>query len=150
MIQLGGGTLTLFDILFDPDLYLYDPNFPDTLPSLQPDSSPEIQAGWTEIILAPATGSTPTVPTAYDVSANTGGLPAGTSLGGFAVKFTWLGGPALPGPQPFEVYDPDTFELLATGVTAPLATVAEPPVWGLLAFGGLALLRRRYRRPLAL
>jgi hypothetical protein len=135
--MIGGETLTLFDLLFDPLRY-------DEF-SLLPDSPPAITAHWTENVWLSAPG----VFAAYDVAANNGGLPAGASLDGFAVQFAWWGGPDLPGPQPFEVYDPDTFDLLATGLTAPLATVAEPPVWSLLAFGGLAL-RWRRRRPPAL
>lgn len=139
--SLGSGVpVKVFDILFDP--VLYDET------SLTPDSPPAITADWTEQIFYSAPGG---LPAAYDVQANTGGLPDGATLSGFAVKFTWLGGASsLPGAQLFEIYDADTFDLLEIGQTTPAGeepppTVPEPPVIGLLAWGVLALLARRRR-----
>lgn len=60
----------------------------------------------------------------------------------FTVEFTWLGS-GSPGAQDFEVFD-DSFDVVATGQTAPLGTPAIPEPGGLLLVGSaLALLSRR-------
>jgi hypothetical protein len=103
--SLGAGVpIQLFDILFDPSLYLES-----SLLSVTPDP-PASQ--WTEQFLT----SLPGVPAAYDVMALGGGIPDGSTVSGFAVRFTWLG-PGLPGSQPYRIYSPSTFELLESGIT---------------------------------
>lgn len=127
-----GAAIGLFDIQFDPALYLET--------SLSIVSGPAIAADWDQQILA----SGEDVPAAYDALALLDGVGAGQSLTGFAVEFEWLG-PGGPGAQPFEIYDPDTFALLATGMTTP---VPEPRVvWMMLAaLLTLALLGRQRAR----
>lgn len=118
----GAGAVRLFDVLFDPEAF-EESSLAIATPSPLSDS-------WDEIVLA----SAPSVPAAYDALATAGGVANGASVSGFAVTFHWLGA-GLPGSQPFEIYDPATFSLLETGVTAP---VPEPAV-GLLAAAGLAV-----------
>jgi hypothetical protein len=120
--SLGAGVpVLLFDILFDPNGY--DES------SLAIVSPASVTGRWSELIL----GSAPGVPAAYDALATAGGIADGASESGFAVRFHWLG-PGTPGPQPFEIFDPNTFEQIGGGVTS-LPEAA--PLW--LAAGGAAL-----------
>ncbi len=70
----------------------------------------------------------------YDALTLGSGIPVGQSVGGFSVAFDWLGA-GVPGPQPFDIVDPDTFATLHTGTTTP-----EPA--GLLLLASLLLVRR--------
>ena len=95
----------LFDILFDTSLYRE--------PSLQIVTPVNLSAQWSQLLLT----SLPGVPAAYDALALQGGIPPGSMVSGFAVQFTWLGS-GTPGSQPFQIFDPTTFQLLQTGQTA--------------------------------
>jgi len=72
----------------------------------------------------------------YDALTLGSGIPVGQSVGGFSVAFDWLG-VGTPGPQPFDIVDPYTFETLHAGTTTP-----EPGTLALLAL--LLLPRRRW------
>jgi hypothetical protein len=105
--SLGAGVpIELFDVLFDPALYQES-----SLQIVTPDPP---KSEWSEQFLA----SLPGVPAAYDALALTGGIPDGSTVGGFAVEFIWLG-PGLPGGQPFQIYSVDRFRPLETGGTVP-------------------------------
>ena len=138
--SLGVGVaLEWFAILFDSALYDESSLFIVT-----PDPP---ASGWDELILASGVGVHP----AYDAFALTGGIAADASVSGFAVQFDWLGaalGAGLPGAQPFEIYDPNTFDVLATGSTRVTSTaVPEPGTLALLFWGAVVAsatwLRRR-------
>lgn len=132
--SLGAGvTIDWFAILFDPSLY--DESSLNIVTADPPASD------WDEVILA----SGFLVDAAYDVFALANGIAPGEAVSGFAVEFAWLG-LDTPGVQPFEIYDPDTFDVLATGSTsAAPVPVPEPASLALLASGiaGMLLLRRR-------
>ncbi|HOW77582.1 MAG TPA: PEP-CTERM sorting domain-containing protein [Candidatus Competibacteraceae bacterium] len=137
--SLGTGVaLEWFAILFDPALY--------DEPSLSIITPDPPASEWDELILGSGLG----VPAAYDVFALAGGIAVGASVSGFAVQFDWLG-TGMPGAQPFEIYDPDTFDVtLATGSTrAAGTTVPEPGTLALLFWGAVVAsttwLRRRPR-----
>ena len=59
----------------------------------------------------------------------------GEEAGSFAVSFAWLGEGA-PGPQFYEIIDPETSHAIDSGWTVP-----EPVSIGLLGLGAVALLR---------
>lgn len=120
-----------FDILFDPDLY--EPF------SLEIVSDVAATAGWDQLLLQGGIGVWP----AFDALAASGGLASGEWLGGFAVEFTWLG-QGVPGAQPFQIYDPATFEILESEFTR---SVPVPPAVLLLgsSIAGLAYFARRRR-----
>ena len=122
--------IKLFDIFFDPALYAEN--------SLAIVTSGPLAAQWSEMIL----GSVGTSQPAFDVYALGAGIPVGATATGFAVQFSWLG-QGLPGPQPFSISDPNTFEPIGGGTTTP-----EPyAFWGV----GLLLLwgaRRVRSKPL--
>lgn len=78
-------------------------------------------------------------------------LAQGESLGGFNIAFDWVGSGSAPfAQQYFEVYDPLTFDVLASGETSFVQTdpvsVPEPSTIGLLLTGLLiAGIRSRKR-----
>ena len=89
------------------------------------------------------------VPTAgfYDALTLTTGIAPGGQAGGFSVSFDFLG-VGLPGAQRFEIIDPDTFDTIASGQTAPAngvpgGPVPEPSTLLLIGTGAAGLLRRR-------
>lgn len=135
--SLGPGiSVELFDILFDPTLYLES--------SLTITTPAPLNTEWDQLIL----GSAPGVPAAYDAFALAGGIPEGATVSGFAVDYQWLG-VGTPVIQEFEIYDPNTFALLERGLTtyAPSAQVPEPATLWLLTVGlagliGIAEARR--------
>lgn len=127
-------SVKLLDILFDPVKY-------DEATFLV-QSTAAITAAWDEQFLASGLG----VPAAYDALANGTGIAAGASAGGFAVQFRWKG-TGTPGPQPFEIYDANTFALLGTGTTTP---VPLPGALGFLAAGLGAIAARARPRQVAL
>lgn len=133
----SGASVELFDVMFDPALYLESSLVISTPAS--PGSS------WDEIFLVSAPG----VPAAYDAMALAGGIPVGAALGGFSVDFAWIG-TGTPGNQPFAIYDPGSFALLAEGMTGNLAAVPVPAAAWLLGSGIAAMLgfcRQRKHRP---
>jgi hypothetical protein len=101
----GSPAVRLFDILFDTSLYQES--------SLQIVTAAPLNSQWTQQILHSVP---PAIPSAYDSFTIGGGIPAGTTVTGFSVQFVWLGtgGPAA---QPFQIFDPTTFDLLQTGTT---------------------------------
>ena len=119
--SLGSGVaLQLFDVLFDPTQYL-ESSLTITTPS-------PLSGDWDQMFLASAPG----VSAAYDALALAGGIADGTTVAGFAVDFTWIGTGA-PGSQPYEIYDPSSFDLLGQGVTA--SPVPVPAALWLFASG---------------
>lgn len=130
-----------FTIMFDPALYDED--------SLNIVTAAPLASDWDEIIL----GSGLLVDTAYDAYALAGGVATGSTVSGFAVKFTWLGS-GTPGAQSYEIYDQATFDLIASGTTSLASSiddptppqVPEPNIFILLltaAFAAIVIGRRR-------
>lgn len=79
----------------------------------------------------------------YDALALGSGIAPGGSLGGFSVRFDFLG-TGTPGSQPFEIIDPFSFSLIDSGTTilfvsAPPGPVPEPGTLALFALGLIAL-----------
>ncbi len=140
--SLGGASVSGFQIDFDP--LLYDET------SLTISSDAAVSGAWDELIL----GSIPAVvPAQYDACASLSpgacdgpGVAAGTSLGGFAVSFDWLGGVGGPGAQAFYIYDTITFALLADGVTQLKASPHPMPLPGALALLFSAVIGLALRR----
>ena len=102
----GGSAVQLFDILFDTSLYQEA--------SLQIVTPAPLSTQWTQKILSSVP---PAVPAAYTALSLTGGIPAGSTVSGFSVQFTWLGS-GVPGAQPFEIFDATTFNLVQSGATS--------------------------------
>jgi hypothetical protein len=126
--SLGAGVaISLFDVMFDPVLYDESSLNISTLAPLSND--------WDQIFLTSAPGD----PATYDALALAGGVADGATVGGFSVEFTWLGA-GTPGNQSFAIYDPDSFNLLETGMTGNLATVPLPAALWLFGSGALTLL----------
>lgn len=133
--SLGAGiALEWFAILFDP--VLYDESSL-TIVTADPPAS-----DWDELIL----GSGLLIDAAYDVFALAGGIADGGNVTGFAVEFTWLGTGA-PGAQPFEIYDPFSFDVIETGSThTTVSAVPEPGTLTLLfisVMAAVAVMRRK-------
>lgn len=133
--SLGPGVaVEWFAILFDPALY-----DESTLAIVTADPP---ASDWDELVLA----SGFLIDAAYDVFALSGGIAPGEAVSGFSIEFSWLG-IGMPGAQQFEIYDIDTFDVLATGSTRTASTaVPEPGSLALAlagAISGMATLRRR-------
>ncbi len=73
----------------------------------------------------------------FDALTYDAGILPRETLSGFSVSFKWNGVDA-PAQQNFEIYNPNTFEMIYEGVTVP-----EPASVLLLAGGTLALWRKR-------
>lgn len=115
--SLGPGVpVQLFDIFFSPALYQAG-----SLNIVTPDP-PSSQ--WSEVILA----SVGTNPADYDAFALSGGIPVGDTVSGFTVQFEWIG-PGLPGAQPFEISNPNTFSVLQSGETTSSTTPEPSTFW---------------------
>jgi hypothetical protein len=130
--SLGAGVAIYnFEILFDPSIYdesslvIATPNPP--------------ASDWDEAIYS----SVPGIDAAYDALSLSGGIPDGSYASGFAVEFKWIGGASGLGSQPYEIYDPDTFEPLETEQTSP--PIPEPGTFVLLGIGLAALTYRKQR-----
>lgn len=80
----------------------------------------------------------------YDSVALAGGIAPGTTLSGFSATFNWLG-TGTPGPQVFNIVDPNTFQTLDAGST--VSAVPLPSALMLFACGilGLWCVRRHFR-----
>jgi hypothetical protein len=137
--SLGPGVpITLFDIEFDPSLYLES--------SLTITTPAALQAQWDELIFP----SVPGLPAVYDVFALGGGVAHGASVSGFSIEFQWLGS-GLPGSQLFQIYDVDPVTgattLLETGLTRARAIpMPEPQTSWLLMLGAVGILGAAGRR----
>ena len=131
--SLGAGVpVELFDIYFDPTLYLES--------SLNIVSSGPAAVNWNQIILS----SGPSIPAAFDALALNGGIANGAVATGFAVDFTWLG-LGTPGAQLFDIYSPTTFSLLGSGTTQPVPIPGTLPLIGLGGAIAMLFMRRRPR-----
>jgi|SRR5580658_2725257 hypothetical protein len=112
-------SIQLFDIFFNPALY--------EAGSLDIVTPEPLSSEWSQLALA----SVGTAPADYDVFALDGGIPVGDTVSGFAVQVEWIG-QGLPGAQPFEISDPNTFDVLQSGETTSDAT-PEPSTFWMLA-----------------
>ena len=112
---------------------------------LTPVSTP---ADWDPLTVDPATILGAPVDGFYDALTWTAPIGPGATLGGFSVEFYWSGA-GLPGPQAFEVVDPETFEMLQSGITRPAVSMPEPGSLLLLAIGlvGIRAMRSSIRKP---
>ena len=102
--------------------------------------------GWDPLVIQPDAG----IPSDgfFDALTLVVGISPGTSLGGFAVSFDFLG-TGTPGAQRFDIVDPNTFATLTSGLTT--AAVVNPPTSDVpepnaLALAGLALTLLLYCR----
>jgi hypothetical protein len=111
--------IQLFDILFTPALY--------EAGSLVIVTPAPLSSQWDQEILA----SVGVAPADYDVFALNGGIPVGNKVSGFAVQFEWIG-QGLPGAQPFQISDPNSFNVLQSGETT-LNTTPEPATFWMIA-----------------
>ncbi len=92
---------------------------------------------WNQIIIAP--DALTSSGAGYDILNLALPLTAGESLSDFSVAFDYNGTEPMPSlAQTFEIINPVTFETQYTGQAIP-----EPATIALLAFGGLAAMRRR-------
>lgn len=123
---LGDPNVDEFSIFFDPALHA----------NLSVATTP---LGWDSLVIQPDT----VIPAdgLLDALALASGISAGTSLGGFAVLFDFLG-TGTPGTQPFDIVDPTTFATIQTGFTSVAAVVpptSDVPEPSALLLTGLAI-----------
>jgi hypothetical protein len=113
-----------FTVWFDYDLY-----------SNLAVETPTTPSGWDQLVLQPE----PVLldDGAFDARALGGGIGIGQSLGDFSVSFDFSG-IGEPGPQPYDIVDPQTFQPIESGTTVP-----EPTTLLLLGLGGIVLRRKR-------
>jgi hypothetical protein len=119
-------TIEEFTIWFDFGLY-------EDLAIQTPDPPAN---SWSEIVLQPE----PVLQDdgAYDAEALGLGIGIGQVVTGFPVSFDWLGDAVMPGPQFYEIIDPDTYQTIDSSWTIP-----EPTTILLLCLGSLALRVKR-------
>lgn len=119
----SGPAVQLFDILFDTSVY-------SSLQILTPAS---LTVDWEEAILNPIP---PAFPLSYTARARAVsiGIPAGSTLTGFTVQFTWTG-TGTPGAQPFVIYDRSTLAVLQTGTTTQPQTIPATSTLSLALLG---------------
>lgn len=128
MYEVTNNSLTVpieeFTIWFDYDFY--------TNLTVETPTTP---AEWDQLVLQPE----PVLldDGAYDAKALDAGISISQTLGGFTVSFDWAG-IGEPGPQPYDIIDPQTFETIDSGTTIP-----EPATLLLLGLGGAILHRKR-------
>jgi hypothetical protein len=93
-------------------------------------------SGWDAIVWQPepALGSG-----GYDAMTTGSGINPGESVGGFSVKFDWLGA-GRPGGQFYEIVDPTDYGVLRSGFTVP-----EPASIFVIGLGIILMRKRRYR-----
>ena len=118
----------------------------DRFANLAVESAP---AGWDPLVIQPDPGLA--ADGFFDALALAGGIAPGGSLGGFSVSFDFLGS-GTPGAQPFDIVDPSTFLVIASGTTqADGGTAVPEPGSGWLVAAALGLLvharGRRQRGP---
>lgn len=108
-----------FTVFFDPGLYK----------NLSVVASP---TGWDPLAIQPDAA----LPDDgfYDALASTGGIAPGGSVGGFAVRFDFLG-TGTPSAQRFDVVDPATYATLESGATQHISSVPLPATAGLFLSG---------------
>ena len=113
-----------FSIWFDYDLY--------TNLTVETPTTP---AGWDQLVLQPE----PVLldDGAYDAMATGAGITLGQTLGDFSVSFDFTG-IGEPGPQPYDIIDPQSFQTIDSGTTIP-----EPATLLMLGLGGAILQRKR-------
>jgi hypothetical protein len=144
-IHLGGtqwrNTYTLVLDAADQPLHEFTIHFSrDRYANLELPAAP---AGWSALAVQPDL----TIPADgfYDALALMAPAAANTTLPGFSIVFDYAG-LGRPGPQAYDIVDPDTFAVLDSGQTV-LAVgpqpVPEPASLGLFLLGAVALLRRR-------
>jgi len=102
--------------------------------------TPTTPAGWDQIVWQPYPEPPFQDDGGYDAKALVAGIAEGQTLGDFAVSFDWLG-EGQPGSQPYDIIDPQTFEIIDSGQTIP-----EPATLLLLGLGTLGLRRKRWPR----
>jgi len=123
--SLGDGvSVSLFDLVFDSASYQES--------SLAIVTPAPLNSEWDEFLLSSIFDE----PAAYSAFSSTIGIAPGETVSGFAVEFEWIGGAALPGKQTFQVFDPNTFELLEEGTTS---FIDDPTVVTLVDFTATAL-----------
>lgn len=100
--------------------------------------------GWDSLVAQPD----PAIPSnGFFDSLSSFSLLSGDTASGFSVLFNFLGA-GTPSTQPFDIVDPNTFGVLASGQTTPLVStfpVSEPTSGSLVAAGILLLLLMRRR-----
>ena len=104
-------------------------------------AAPEV-AGWDPIVVNP--NNFLNNDGFYDALAMTGGAAPGTSLGGFSVRFDFIG-TGMPGPQRFEIVDPVSFTVLDSGNTSPVPLPAALLLFGSGLAGLIGLASKRHR-----
>lgn len=103
-------------------------------------------SGWDPLVIQPDLG----LPSDgfFDVLALGPGLLPGVSLSGFSIQFTFLGSGSLPA-QRFQIVEPDTFAILASGLTvladSPPPPIPEPATFTLFIIALLALVIAKRR-----
>jgi hypothetical protein len=134
----GMAPVQLFDIFFDPALY-QQASITNVTPA-------PLNTQWSPTILF-GVGSDPA---AFDAESFPG-IAVGSTVSGFAVEFNYLG-QGLPGIQPFEIYNPNTFAEIQLGSTQLFQSGSAAPepstgscILGMLLLGGVWTFRRQPR-----